>query len=544
MDLSQMCTTGKDVTMTPNKSVIINSQKWNSILKHLNRNEEAIQQSEQEKKYKEYLKEGSAEMTCKWMNSIEKTRENKAIERQKREAEKIIEGERRFKELKENDEKARLEQVAKAQQMMNRLRIGTRDLESAALLSEVLKGRELQCNLNADLNKSMSERKKKEAEQLQIQSVIAIEEQQRQMMEAKKRTDDYKNEVYRMAKDEAKRKMETSRRQTEYEKRMREQADKELQAQIERERAILQRKKEAMRKNALEAMKMVEQRRLRDKMENEIDNKIIEIFAKGKNNIADMKKEKDRQKIEEIVRMKDANAQKVFVQAADRSAEEEERLRKAVKEANDKLDQQEKDRIQRERILKAARIKQYLEDMERQKIAKAKQMEHIRWSIANRLKNEEVNQEFEKMKAQEKIKRAQEIRAVLLEQMKERKEMEQKQREQDSLCVSLTNERDDKNFMEFANVLIEDAKKKSRPILPLMRAVDKYKKASEMDVERKEPRHLKSNLPIQDKVEGTCACAASTSTSPPKNNQPIIKYDLNELKQLNPRVSPRTPLWA
>lgn len=92
MDLSQMCATGKDVTMTPNKSVIINSQKWNSILKHLNRNEEAIQQSEQEKKYKEYLKEGSAEMTCKWMNSIEKTRENKAIERQKREAEKIIEG--------------------------------------------------------------------------------------------------------------------------------------------------------------------------------------------------------------------------------------------------------------------------------------------------------------------------------------------------------------------------------------------------------------------------------------------------------------------
>lgn len=112
----------------------------------------------------------------------------------------------------------------------------------------------------------MSERKKKEAEQLQIQSVIAIEEQQRQMMEAKKRTDDYKNEVYRMAKDEAKRKMETSRRQTEYEKRMREQADKELQAQIERERAILQRKKEAMRKNALEAMKMVEQRRLRKYM--------------------------------------------------------------------------------------------------------------------------------------------------------------------------------------------------------------------------------------------------------------------------------------
>lgn len=283
MDLSQMCAIGKDVTMTPNKSVIINSQKWNSILKHLNRNEEAIQQSEQEKKYKEYLKEGSAEMTCKWMNSIEKTRENKAIERQKREAEKIIEGkynssrcnginyesfsgERRFKELKENDEKARLEQVAKAQQMMNRLRIGTRELESAALLSEVLKGRELQCNFNADLNKSMSERKKKEAEQLQIQSVIAIEEQQRQMMEAKKRTDDYKNEVYRMAKDEAKRKMETSRRQTEYEKRMREQADKELQAQIERERAILQRKKEAMRKNALEAMKMVEQRRLRKYM--------------------------------------------------------------------------------------------------------------------------------------------------------------------------------------------------------------------------------------------------------------------------------------
>lgn len=74
------------------KGIVLNSDKWNNIIKHLHRGENETQASEQELKYKEYLRESSKAMTSTWENSLEKIRERKDAERERQAHEKVVEG--------------------------------------------------------------------------------------------------------------------------------------------------------------------------------------------------------------------------------------------------------------------------------------------------------------------------------------------------------------------------------------------------------------------------------------------------------------------
>lgn len=74
------------------KSVILNSDRWNSILKHLDHGKDVSVQDEETRRYNEYLRNESRAMTKNWENSLEKIRERKNIEKARLENEKILEG--------------------------------------------------------------------------------------------------------------------------------------------------------------------------------------------------------------------------------------------------------------------------------------------------------------------------------------------------------------------------------------------------------------------------------------------------------------------
>lgn len=74
------------------KTVVLNGTKWNGILQHLHRGEKEELESNQERQYKEYLREKSRAMTITWDNSIVKLREKKIAERERIDQEKILDG--------------------------------------------------------------------------------------------------------------------------------------------------------------------------------------------------------------------------------------------------------------------------------------------------------------------------------------------------------------------------------------------------------------------------------------------------------------------
>lgn len=69
--------TKRDTTISP---LILNGTRWQSIIKQLRPDAEALARQEKEREYEEYLKNGSRSMTKHWTNSVEKIRERKRLE--------------------------------------------------------------------------------------------------------------------------------------------------------------------------------------------------------------------------------------------------------------------------------------------------------------------------------------------------------------------------------------------------------------------------------------------------------------------------------
>lgn len=73
------------------KTLVLNRKKWNGILGHLERDEK-LNIDEEEKRFQNYLKTESRNMTKQWENSVENIRVKKNEVRKAKEMEKIAEG--------------------------------------------------------------------------------------------------------------------------------------------------------------------------------------------------------------------------------------------------------------------------------------------------------------------------------------------------------------------------------------------------------------------------------------------------------------------
>lgn len=126
------------------KSVYISQERYNGILRHLTRKAEIEEQREKEKKFQEYLKNSSHAFTEKWTNTVEAQMKKKQEERRKKEEDHVLDGERRFKALTEADEKKRSEFIGEIEEVLKKIKIGPRQLESATRMTEVFQAQELQ----------------------------------------------------------------------------------------------------------------------------------------------------------------------------------------------------------------------------------------------------------------------------------------------------------------------------------------------------------------------------------------------------------------
>lgn len=278
-------------------------------------------------------------------------------------------------------------------------------------------------------------------------------------------------------------------------------------------------------------------------MEDELENNIIAIFAKGKCNILELKKQKEREMQQEKIACREEIANIITAESQRKTSTNDASFKKAESEIEKKLDKREQDRIDHDKKMKALRIQQHLEDIEKDKRKKADKLEELRWAVANRIKNEEVNEDFVKSQKRYQCNKIHETRCILVKQMAENEKKRKEEREEDLSFLNSEYVDDDKYFFEYANQLIEDAKAKGRPILPLMKAIDQYKKDNFSNDPKQVPPHLESNVPI----EHPC----SFEDAQPKvirniDQAPIIKYELDELKKLNPfpqKTRSNTTLW-
>lgn len=427
------------------------------------------------------------------------------------------------------DEEKRAEHIEKARDIMRRNKIESRQLESAVILSETLKQQSQQRKENSETKKTKKERYFAEGKEILSQADQWIEQQNLKMFQTKRRNDEFKKDLFLCSQEEQKRRKDESLRQLNVDRKKRELVTEELKAQMERERVHLEKKKLSMRQNALEAMQIGEQRRLRDVQENDIENKMINIYAEGKQNISFLKNMKEREIKEENFKSKTEVVAKMYEQNLPNLNHEEESYKNAVCELELKLTKKEQEKHEIAKKNKAARIQQYLDEMELEKRLKIERENEKRWSHANRIKNIEVDLDYDRQKKAEMKAVTDQNRFDILKQLEAQNLKEKNERESDLKFANfhLDKSHDDKQFFTAAEEFMADSQQKGRPILPIKKAVEVFKKDNYLISPREAAPHLKTNINFGK----GCPCDEISSSG--------FKYGIGELKSFNPLNSRR-----
>ncbi|XP_055843528.1 calponin homology domain-containing protein DDB_G0272472-like [Episyrphus balteatus] len=511
------------------KPIVIKASKYRKMIATITGQDLNKIESEEEQRYKNNLKKGSDELVAKWGRSFKQTQEQKLVDREKKFAEKAQKEKEDYQKIKEKDENIRREKIARAEELVQKLKPGPKELQSAAMQSETLKARAFQRNINKEFEETLKKQSAEKALQMERQAMPWIEEEQRRISNSIQRNNQNKADLLKTINEKARQKAETTAQAISAEKVANSLCDKEIKAQIDREQELLKRKREALRKNALEAMIMVEQRRAREQYQDKLQGQFISIYNEGKKKMEEIKKDHEVHSRQDHGQRNTLNAQKLIALQPDTVKEEENRLRKDISTIQLQFTAQEKEKIQRSRQQKYARIQEYFKELNAQKERDQRKIEENRFALANRLKNDEVNAAFLEKQKQDKIQNAQAMRKALAEQVEERKIIEAEEKENDKQLARVRFEKEDKFFFDYANKLVADAVKKDRPLYPFVKAINQYKKDNEIDVDRKLPRHLESHLRIGVKTPENEMAGSSGKVAP----SIMRKYGIDELKSLN-----------
>uniref|UniRef100_A0A182Q3P7 Trichohyalin-plectin-homology domain-containing protein n=1 Tax=Anopheles farauti TaxID=69004 RepID=A0A182Q3P7_9DIPT len=487
-----------------NKAVILSSAKWNQMWKKVVNpaDKETEVLCQQEREFREYLKTGSKKMTSTWENTVQNIRDKKEAERLRRDKAKVEEDQRYYRELKAADEIKRRELIQKAEDLIQKDKVGPRVLESAAKFCEVLKGRELQRQFRMEQEQMQQLRKQSVDSQTLSQANHWLRSHGDRLLEDRQRFDNYKREL----KETMIRNQQLQRQHKQdlinEEQQSLEVIESEMRRQQEREKKAMEESKEMRRMNALEAIRMAEDRRARLRRESEIEDALLQIYCDGQQNIASFKqnihvskhrfRDNSHQLVDAVERQRAALAQEERNQA--RAAEDKDRIA-SIKE---------REQTEQQKQLKAARMQAHLDEIEWQRQREAEEAVLTRREYEERLRNIDVTFGFDRHKVTDKTFKTYAQRKLLLGQMVE-KEVRERREADTTAELRYAREHADKenrHFLQYAQDLISDAKVKGRPILPLLKTVQSYKREHFHDFKDADvvPQHLLSRVPINNKL--------------------------------------------
>lgn len=404
------------------------------------------------------------------------------------------------------------------------------NLNSAAILCEVLKSQEIQ----REFSKKKREEEKKKTD---IQNKHHIEQAHKwiddyyqKQIDKQKRFDEYKKDLGQQCKERAKYRADKKAARLAQERSNIAQHEQNLKDIINNGKEAIEARKEAQRKNDIEAILMAEQKRARLKQEDEIQTAIAKIHIDGKEKIKELivKQEKDMkiQSIQAKIPLQ-VEAAKLDIENKKKLLKEQEMIEKQKVEKLAIYDEKEKMRLEHIQKMKESRIQDHLADKERRKKEAAEKKEEDLCYFQNRIKNDKISKEYTKAKFEKKVDACKENRQFLVKQIIENQEQEDKDLKEKREFDKAKVEKMDKQYFSYSKDLIEDAKNKDRPTLPLIKTVTQYKKHNFLDIKVRELPHVISNVPI--------GRAYQIEETPNRTKSKFrIRYDKDHLKMLNP----------
>ncbi|XP_055384973.1 myosin heavy chain, clone 203-like [Condylostylus longicornis] len=476
-----------ETTNQVQKPLLLSKQKYKSILDLLI-DEKAIQSAEQ-KSFCEYLKNGSKSMIKNWEN-IFSSKDKKENCTPKLHTLKSMED----NNLIENIRKKRKEKIEKAERMIQNLLAGPRELDSAAMFCEILKGRQIQLDFNKRMKEREKEEKVKENILFRAQAEPYLEEERRRVHLDLRRKEKFKKDVIEDIKEKTGQHEDFIKKKIEGEKKILELMKQEVQKHENVVKTAECFKKNRFKKEAIDDLKNKQQKAYKMAIEDKIEDKLNTAFLEKQHDIELATKSKENQRKYLRMRFIDDNAKKIIESIVDPAPAEEIRRLKKIQEETENYIQKQKAQAQKKKELQDQRVKDYQNYLRYKNNIDAKQKEIYNKEVINRLTNEKIYQDYLIQNRINKIKKHTGTEKILKDLMKEGKAAQNFEKLMDIKLNTINYDLQDKFFFQYANQLIKDAKEKGRPIFPLQKAIAAYEKANELNKKIVVPPHLRTNI--------------------------------------------------
>lgn len=398
------------------------------------------------------------------------------------------------------------------------------------MLSEVLKGREIQRNLNKEKKEELKKKTEIQNRMHMEQAGRWIDDYNQKQLDGRKRFDQYKKDLHDLCEERAKNRNDKKKARISMERNHNEQHRRTYLQENAQVKENAEKKREALRKNAIEAMLMAEQRRARLKQADEIQVVVANIHKEGKDDIKQLITQQEKNMKIENLQSKAVlldEAQKLVLEEKEKLKIEQENIERVSQEKLLILDEKEKQKIEQLRKMKEQRILEHLADQERRKKESDEKKEDDKYYFKQRIRNDKISKEYTKIKYVKKAEKVKENRKFLVDQIKEKQQQEAQAKIEKRKFDKSKLEAQDKKFYNYAEELCQDAMAKERPTFPLIKSVQQYKRHNHLDVKYRELPHVISNVPI-----GRAYQIEETPNA--KKSKTRIRYELDQMKMMNP----------
>jgi len=451
---------------------VLSKTDWERIEQELNRKQIQDEMVRKIREEREEQKRKSKEIVKNWGNTIAGQRSRKLearrIREEKEEEEKkeidLEEAKFQAAQRKEAIEKAKTQQYYQT----DRVKL----FHSALTLTEVLKEREAQIELKHLKDEAMKNQDKeylKIDREMHDRSIQADQEKARKRNMAALKTSEFQMLQVKEHLDAANNLKEEDNKEGEELKKL------AVQFQIEKERleTIRRDERHTLMKENLQQIKDVEKMKILQERQDDEEDEECRVFAAAKKKMMKLRGEKEQEihntKQGQLERIRN----KLGAQMKQKMSDEDERIRRAIEEREAKrLDEE---RAKEEKLLKDIREqaehrnKQLKEKEAKRKNAKHEELEMLEMRRAA----DDVFRQNEMEKSLRRRNEADNVKNFLIDQYNERinkdEEAKKAQLALDKANVELI-EREEKQFQEYANKVIDHCKQGGRNVYPLERA--------------------------------------------------------------------------
>ncbi|XP_055680329.1 apical junction molecule-like [Lutzomyia longipalpis] len=485
-----------------NFSDFLDFQKAKETARKAHHDEKYKSAIERENRYRNYLRDESQKLREKWQKSAMRAEKRSDASAKGEVVEKTTHREEMYRKFAQMNAEERRRAIEDVEKIIWRDTEKPRELQSAALLGEVLKVQEKQRHEMQQVRMMRQQRRTETAGELLMQSQQWCEEQRQRAYEARRRTAEYKKDLQGLIEErENARRMEREQ-QMRLEQVLEQMKDEDWTAEAQAHREQERKRRQMVHRHALEAIKIKDDMLKRDKMKDAIHDRMIDLYDEGRKRISNFLQEKAREKCSQREQLKSIIAHQ-FLEIQPKTEEIEEGLmRRAIADQDENFRRKQEKEREAVRKLKRERFEAQMEDLQCLRARKAQELAERRLSVENRLENFHVTAKHHEMETRERMEAARRHREALDRQVAEKRERERRERQEEIAFTNRIMEEEaaatDTAFGRFSERLVEGAKAKGEPLLPLERAKEAYRTFHSI-TRRPIPPHLCDRVPINQK---------------------------------------------